>query len=77
MDATLRAYLVIKDMLKKQDLVTYYNEILNPLVTDVFVAFCLTGLPIDTKKMDEMRELYTWARDELQKDFQIAVAHEG
>ena len=76
-DATLRAYLVIKDMLKKQDLVTYYNEILNPLVTDVFVAFCLTGLPIDTKKMDEMRDLYTWARDELQKDFQIAVAHEA
>lgn len=76
-DATFRSYLVIKDMLKKQDLVTYYNEILNPLVTDVFTAFCLTGLPIDVTRMDEMRKLYTWAKEELQKEFQIAVANEA
>lgn len=76
-DATFRSYLVIKKMLQKQDLITYYNEILNPLVTDVFVSFCLTGLPIDIKKMDEMRELYTWAKEELQKDFQIAIANEA
>lgn len=76
-DATYRSYLVIKEMLKKQDLVTYYNEILNPLVTDVFTAFCLTGLPIDIDRMDEMRKLYTWAKEELQKEFQISVAHEA
>lgn len=76
-DATFRSYLVLKKMIEKQNLTTYYNEILNPLVTDVFVSFCLNGLPIDIKKMDEMRELYTWAKEQLEIDFRKSVVQEA
>lgn len=76
-DTVMRAYPVIKRDLERQDLMYYYDQILNPLVTDVFTAFCIRGLPIDKDKIDEMRDLYTWAMRELDVDFRQAMEEEA
>lgn len=72
-----RAWKVIRKKLKAQDLEKYYDEILNPLVTNVTTFFCLKGLPIDRGKIDEMRDLYNWAKRELMIDFQRAITMEA
>lgn len=66
--AVIRAYPQIWKQMEKQNLVKYYQDILNPFVTDVFTFFGLKGLPIDRAKIDEMRELYNWAKRELEID---------
>lgn len=76
-DTVMRAYPIINDWLNRQGLTHYYNKILNPFVTNVFTSFCIMGIPMDRQKMDEMRELYNWAKEELQKDFQKSVAEEA
>ena len=72
-----RCWPILEQKLKDQDLMTYYQNIHNPFVTDVFTFFGLQGLPIDRKKMDDMRELYQWAKRELEIDFQTAMATEA
>lgn len=76
-DTVMRAYPVISAWLKKDNMTHYYDKILNPFVTNVFTSFCLMGIPMDRQKMDEMRELYNWAKGELQKDFQKSIAEEA
>lgn len=76
-DTVMRAYPIIMQELQMQDLVYYYDKIMNPLVTDVFTAFCLNGLPIDKEKMDEMRDLYTWAKKALEVEFRQAMEKEA
>lgn len=73
----IRAYPQIWKQMERQDLVDYYRDILNPFVTDVFTFFGLQGLPIDRQKIDEMRELYNWAKGELEKDFKALMADES
>lgn len=58
-------------------LADYYDDILNPFVTDVFTWFCIRGMPVDRPKLDVMRELYNWAKGELQKDFLSSVVREA
>ena len=72
-----RAWKPISTWLERQQLTTYYNEILNPFVTDVFTFFGLKGLPIDKAKMDKMRVMYQWAKRELEKDFKSMIAEEA
>lgn len=72
-----RAWPVISGWLEKQNLTKYYNEILNPFVTDVFIFFCLKGLPIDRAKIDDMREFYHWVREEATKDLLVAITNEA
>lgn len=72
-----RAWPVISGWLEKQNLTKYYNEILNPFVTDVFTFFCLKGLPIDRAKIDDMREFYHWVREEATKDLLVAITNEA
>lgn len=72
-----RCWRVLEQKLRDDDLLHYYKTILNPLVTNVTTFFCLTGLPIDRAKIDEMRELYNWAKRELQIDFQTAITQEA
>lgn len=72
-----RAWKPITQWLERQELTTYYNNILNPFVTDVFTFFGLKGLPIDKVKMDKMRVMYQWAKRELEKDFKSMIAKES
>lgn len=73
----IRAYPQIWKQMERQNLIDYYQDILNPFVTDVFTFFGLQGLPIDRQKIDDMRELYNWARGELEKDLRSMVADES
>jgi hypothetical protein len=65
-DTVFRAWPFIYRSLQIQDLVDYYNDIFHPFVTDVFISFALVGLPMDVATMDELRVLYTFARDKME-----------
>lgn len=65
-DTVFRAWPFIYRSLQAQDLVDYYNDVFHPFVTDVFVSFALVGLPMDVQTMDELRVLYTFARDKME-----------
>lgn len=67
----------ISNWLKRQGLDKYYENILNPFVTNVFTFFGLKGIPIDKEKIDNMRLLYQWAKDELEKDFKKVIVKES
>lgn len=72
-----RAYKPIMEWLERQELTTYYKEILNPFVTDVFTFFGLKGLPIAREKMDNMRQMYQWAKRELEKELKSKITAES
>lgn len=62
-----RAYPLIKRQLEAQRLWEYYETIFNPFVTDVFTEFCMVGLPMDISTMDDLRRLFTFTKDRLDK----------
>lgn len=64
-DTVFRAWPEIMRSLEAQGLVDYYNTIFHPFVTDVFISFALVGLPMDIAMMDELRVLYSFARDKM------------
>lgn len=72
-----RAWKPISQWLERQQLTKYYNEILNPFVTDVFTFFGLKGLPIDRAKMDVMRDMYQWAKRELESNLHSVMSAEA
>lgn len=72
-----RAWMPIRKWMEQQNLVKYYDEILNPFVTDVFTFFCLKGVPVNRDKVDEMREFYQWAREELSKELISDITKEA
>lgn len=72
-----RAWGPISRWLERQGLTKYYDEILNPFVTDVFTFFGLKGIPIDKDRIDRMRVMYQWALRELKVDFQSLIAKEA
>lgn len=72
-----RAWPRIWEWMGKQGLQKYWNDILGPMVTDVFTYLTLTGIPIDRAKMDEARVLYNWARDEFGKELAKAICDEA
>ena len=65
-DTVFRAWPFIHRSLQIQDLLDYYNNVFHPFVTDVFVSFAVVGLPMDVAMMDELRVLYTFARDKME-----------
>ncbi len=72
-----RAAPLIRRQLEAQQLTTYYDTILNPFVTDTFTDMCMVGLPMDVKLMDELRELFHFARRELEVRFKERVHKEA
>ena len=64
-DTVFRSWPQIYKSLEAQDLLGYYNDIFHPFVTDVFVSFAVVGLPMDVQLMDELRVLYSFARDKM------------
>jgi DNA polymerase I-like protein with 3'-5' exonuclease and polymerase domains len=75
--APFRAAPRIRNMLESQGLWHYYKKILNPFVTDVFTAFHMHGLPTDVALLDELRELYHFAKERLDVQFKLRVAGEA
>lgn len=76
-DTVMRSYPVLWKNISHQKLTSYYVNILNPFVTDVFTCFALLGLPMDVTLMDELRELYTYCRDALNKKLQDDIYEES
>lgn len=64
-DTVFRAWPIIQKSLTAQGLTKYYDEIFHPFVTDLFVSFAMVGLPMDVPMMDELRVLYSFARDKM------------
>jgi len=64
-DVVFRAWPAITRNLEAQGLMSYYKDIFHPFVTDVFVSFALVGLPMDVPMMDELRVLYSFARNHM------------
>lgn len=73
----LRAYPHLIRQMKAQQLTHYYDTILNPFVTDVFTSFAMTGLPMDEKLMDDLRELFHYAKGQLEIKFRERMHREA
>jgi hypothetical protein len=68
---------LIKRQLQAQRLWDYYRDIFNPFVTDIFTEFTVVGLPMDVPMMDDLRKLFTFTKDKLNKEFQKRVTAEA
>ena len=73
----LRAYPHLIRQMQAQQLVRYYDTILNPFVTDVFTSFAMTGLPMDELLMDELRLLFHYAKGQLEVKFRERMHREA
>lgn len=67
----------LQQRLRNEDLERYFYEMLLPFVSNVFVSFSLTGLPMDVPKMDHLREMFHFAKEHLRAKFQQLVADES
>lgn len=76
-DAPFRAYPHIVRHLALQRLLYYYTTIFNPFVTDVFTEFAVVGLPIDIELLDELREIYHYAKVRLNVKFVQRIMEEA
>lgn len=73
----MRAYPLIRAQLVGQRLWDYYRNIFNPFVTDVFVEFHMTGMPMDIELMDDLRNLFTFTVDKLNIMFRENMHNEA
>jgi DNA polymerase I-like protein with 3'-5' exonuclease and polymerase domains len=77
-DAVFRIYpCLLKQMLQQQGLYEYFIRIFLPFVTDVFINFSLVGLPLDIPRMDQLRTVYTYARDRINESLRKAIQEEA
>ena len=76
-DVPMRAYPVIRRLLESQGMWGYYSAIMNPFVTNCFTQFALTGLPMNKSLLEEMREVYHFAKGEMEADLAAAVHAES
>lgn len=76
-DTVMRAYPQILSALMTDGVMKYYKDVFNPFVTDVFTSFTLLGLPMDRELMDELRDLYTFCRDQLNVTIQEDIHKEA
>lgn len=75
--SVMRAYPVIWKEMERQNLVNYYTNLLNPMVTDVFTFLTLKGIPVDRNKLDHMRRFYNWSKEEMEKELKSIIANEA
>lgn len=47
----------------------YYVQYRHPMVCDLFTNFALLGFPVDRIQLDELRKLFSYAKDLLEKKF--------
>lgn len=76
-DVVIRAWPILKFSLEHQGLLSYYENIFLPFVTDVFTNFALVGLPMDTQMLDELRKLYSFAKDKMEIAVRTAIQAEA
>jgi uracil-DNA glycosylase family 4 len=76
-DVPLRALPYIEKDLEQQGMLEYYRTIMNPFVTDVFTQFAITGLPMNMELMDEMRMLYGFVYQEMERIFRDNIYAEA
>lgn len=76
-DVPLRAYPIIRRQLEHQGMWGYYSTIMNPFVTNGFTQFSITGLPMNKRLLEEMREVYHFAKGEMEADLAAAVHAES
>jgi len=55
----------------------YFMNTFLPFVSDVFTNFAIVGLPMNVQRMDELRDLFTFATQELNIRFKQRVANEA
>jgi uracil-DNA glycosylase family 4 len=67
----------LQEIMEREGTWEYYQEIFNPFTTSIFSDFVIQGLKVDMKKLDELRDLYSYAKVEMTKDFQRAVYAEA
>lgn len=60
---------VMKERMRLDDVWNFYTNFVNPMVGNIFTHFAINGLPINRSKIDTLRELYSYARVLLEKDF--------
>ena len=72
-----RAYPMLIRQLEAQNLKVYHDTIMLPFVSDVFTAFAMLGLPMDVKLMDELRELFHFAKGQLEVKFRERMHREA
>ena len=76
-DTVMRAYPLLLQKLRDQELLSYYFNIFLPFTSNIFVQFALLGLPMDVEQMDELRKLYSFAKERLEVDLRRAMAKEA
>ena len=67
----------IQQRLAAEDLNRYFYEMLLPFVSNVFASFTMNGLHMDVPKMDELREMFHFAKEKLNVKFQKLVHEES
>jgi hypothetical protein len=72
-----RAWPYLEAELKRQGTLTYFHNIVMPLVSDTFHTFALTGLPVDRELFEATRSFMNWAYRELLKDFLESMAEQA
>lgn len=77
-DVVMRAWPQLRAQMDKQEgLSAYYDKLFNPFVTNFFTSYAVHGLPMNRAKMDELRDLFQWARREMTIEFQILMTREA
>jgi hypothetical protein len=72
-----QAYPYLLSRMVAENTAGYFYNIFLPFVTDVFTNFALVGLPMNVKRMDELRTLFTYATGELNKLFVAQIVKEA
>lgn len=76
-DVVVRSYKHIIAGLVREDTYRYYINTFQPLTADVFTNFVINGLPVNKKRLDDLRELYHYCRDEMNEDFRKSIVEEA
>lgn len=72
-----RAAPYIRAEMDRQGLSEYYDKILGPFVSNIFTSFVLVGLPVNVGMLEEMRELYHFSKERLEKRLQKRMHEEA
>lgn len=76
-DAPFRACPQIAQRLMWDKTWDYYVNYRHKLVTDIFTQFALAGMPVAKAKMDDLRDLYQYSRELLERKFVKDIAAEA
>lgn len=76
-DVGIRAYPKVLKLLQVHNVYTYYKDMFNPFVTDVFTRFTIDGLPMNRNKMGKMRELFHFVYKRYELEFRSRLFEEA